>query len=336
MRKPKMNVEFYKARRRRLAQLIPNCVLILPAWPEYYRNADSTHAYRPESNLYYLTGFEEPESCLVFRPGKTPETVMFVRKKNVERETWDGFRFGLEGAKDVFGYDAVYAIEDFEKMASDMIRGCERIYYTQFRNPAFDERFSRVMMGVNGWRPKQGLGLPPIEDAYSVVSELRIRKTEEEAEAMRRAASISAEAHIEMMKATKAGVSERALHGLFIREIMERGAETESYGGIVATGNNATTLHYRFNDATLQAGQLLLADCGAEYQYYAGDITRTYPVNGRFSTAQKRIYEKLLVLQKELIGMVKPGVPHANLQKHTVRVISEILTEEKILPGTRG
>ena len=192
MRKAKINPEFFKARRKRLAQLIPNCALIVPAWPEYYRNADTEHAYRPESNLYYLTGFEEPESCLVFRPGKTPETVMFVRTKNVERETWDCFRFGVEGAKDAFGFDQTYAIEDFNKIAPELMRGCERLYYKMFRNKAFDERFAQAVTDISGWRPKFGLGTPPIEDAYALIGESRIRKTAEEAEAMRLAASISA------------------------------------------------------------------------------------------------------------------------------------------------
>ncbi len=335
MRKAKMNTDFFKARRQRLAQLIPGCALILPAWPEAYRNADTEHAYRPDSNLYYLTGFEEPESCLVFRPGKTPETVMFVRKKDVERETWDGFRFGLQGAKDTYGFDQTYAMEDFERLAPDLIKDCERVYYTMFRNPSFDKHFSNVMMSsIGGWRPKFGAGNKPVEDANSIVGELRMRKTEEEAECMRRAAAISAEGHIEMMKSIKAGMNERALHAVFIKAIMERGAASESYGGIVAAGNNATTLHYRFNDATLEAGQLLLADCGAEYLYYAGDITRTFPVTGRFSTVQKRVYGHILKLQKELIAMVKPGIAHFDLQKFTVERSTQILIEEKVLSGS--
>ncbi len=335
MRKPKLSNEIFKARRRRLAQLIPNCALILPAWPEYYRNADTEHAYRPESNLYYLTGFEEAESCLVFRPGKTPETVMFVRQKNVERETWDGFRYGVQGAKDAYGYDATYAIEEFERIAPDLIKDSERVYYTMFRNKDFDKHFGNVMMAsIGGWRPKFGAGLKPIEDANSLIGELRIRKTDEEAEAMRRAAQISAEGHIEMMKATKPGMNERVLHGVFIKAIMERGASAESYGGIVASGNNATTLHYRFNDATIESGQLLLADCGAEFGYYAGDITRCWPVNGRFSTPQKRIYEQILQLQKELIAMVKPGLAAFDLQKFTVERATQILISEKVLTGS--
>jgi len=334
MRKARINVEIFKNRRHRLGQLIPGCTLILPAWPESIRNADSHHAYRVESSLYYLTGFEEPECVLVFRPGRTPETVMFVRPKNIERETWDGFRFGLEGAKDVFGFDQTYDWHDFEKIAPELLRGSERVYYSMFRNKEFDEIFGRVMISINGWRPKQGLGLPAIEDSMPLIGEMRIRKSEEEIEAMRRACSISAEAHVELMKHTKAGITETSLQGLFIKEVMDRGAFGEAYGGIVASGNNATTLHYRFNDATLQAGQLLLVDCGAEYLYYSGDITRTYPVNGRFSAAQKRIYEKILKLQKELCAMVKPGLVFADLQKKTVYRMCEILIEERVLKGS--
>lgn len=334
MRQPLMNPEFFRARRQRLAQLIPNCTLILPAWPEQYRNADTHFNYRAESNLFYLTGFDEPECCLVFRPGKNPETVMFVRTKNVEREMWDGFRFGLEGAKDLFGFDKTYAIHDFEKVAPELMSGSERIYYTMFRNTQFDAVFGRAMMEMHGWRPKFGMGLPPIEDANSLVGELRIRKTEEEAEMLRRAGMISAEGHVEMMKATKPGITERALHGLFIKAVMERGAFGEAYPGIVASGNNATTLHYRFNENTCNAGDLLLVDCGAEYNYYSGDITRTYPVNGRFSAAQKRVYEKVLKTQKELVTMVKPGLQHIELQRFTVRKMTELLIEEKVLQGS--
>ena len=334
MRKAAMNIDFFKARRSRLAQLMPNCAIVLPAWPEQYRNADGHYNYRCESNLYYLTGFEEPECCLIYRPGKTPETIMFVREKNIERETWDGFRFGLVGAKQVFGFDQTYNIHDFEKHAPELLKGCERVFYTMFRNKNFDDILGRAMLAVNGgWRARYGLGLASIEDAYTLIGELRIRKTDEEWALMRKAGSISAEAHVEMMKATKPGVTERALHGLFLKCIMERGASTEAYAGIVATGNNATTLHYRFNENTLEAGQLLLSDCGAEYGYYSGDITRTVPVNGRFTQAQKRIYEKILRVQKDLINMCKPGLQHMELQRFTIQSLTQVLIEENLLKG---
>lgn len=334
MRKPILDIEIYRNRRQKLAKSIGQGALILPSWPAYYRNADAEHGYRPESNLYYLTGFDEPESCLIFRPGKQPETVMFVRKKNVERETWDGFRYGLQGTKESFGIDQTFAIEDFENIAPELLKGCDRVFYSMFRNTPFDERFGRAMMGIHGWRPKFGMGLPPIEDAGLLVGEGRIRKAADEIDAMRKAAQISAEAHVEVMKATKPGVSERALQGLFIREIMNRGAMGESYGGIVAAGNNATTLHYRFNDDILQDGQILLIDCGAEYQYYAGDITRSYPVNGKFTATQRRIYDKVLKVQLAAIDMVKPGLPHYELQKFTIDQLTQVLIEEGLLKGS--
>lgn len=335
MRKAPMNIEFFKARRRRLAQLIPNCAIVLPAWPEQYRNADGHYKYRCESNLYYMTGFDEPECCMLFRPGKNPETVMFVREKNLERETWDGFRFGLQGAKQVFGFDQTYNIHDFEKHAPELLKGCEKVYYTIGRNTAFDQIMTKSLMDIHGgWRARFSLGLPSIEDANSLVGELRIRKTDEEVECMRKAGQISAEAHIEMMKATKAGVTERTLHGIFLKSVMERGAEGEAYYGIVAAGNNATTLHYRFNEDTLEAGQLLLSDCGAEYMYYSGDITRTWPVNGRYSPVQKRIYDKILKVQKDLLGKVKPGVPHMDLQRFTTQALTQVLLEEGLVKGS--
>jgi Xaa-Pro aminopeptidase len=163
---------------------------------------------------------------------------------------------------------------------------------------------------------------------------MRIRKGEEEIDMLRRAGSVSARAHVEVMKATKPSMSERALHGLFIKSIMEQGAFGEAYTGIFAGGDNACTLHYRFNEDKLNDGDLLLVDAGAEYMYYSGDITRTYPVNGRFSSAQKRIYQAMYELQMKLIEMVRPGVPHSKLQEETVKGVTQIMLDEKLIVGT--
>ncbi len=334
MRKPSVPIEIFKARRQRLAQLIKGSALLVPAWPELIRNADSHFNYRADSNLFYLTGFDEPESWLFFRPGSKNEVTLFVRQKNEERETWDGFRYGVEAAKKIFGVDQTYPIEDLVKVGSELIQGVDKIYYTLFRNSWSDPLFAEMIHKAYGTRPRYGLGPAPIYDANSLLGEMRIVKSDEEADFMRRACGISAEAHVELMKATKPGVSERALHGLFIKSVMERGAVGEAYGGIVASGDNSTTLHYRFNEAVLEAGQVLLVDCGAEFQFYSGDITRTYPVNGRFTNAQKRVYQKILNVQKKLIEMVKPGLPHFDLQEATIRGLTEILIEEKLLSGS--
>lgn len=335
MRKLPISPNVFKERRKKLAALIPNGALVLPAWPEFIRNADMHHSYRVDSNLFYLTGFDEPESCLIFRPGKNPETVLFLRPKNAERETWDGFRWGVDGAKQAFGVDQCYMYSEFANKAPELLRGCDRIYYSLFRNKEFDEMFGQAVINISGWRPRYGACLPPIEDASGVIGELRIHKDESEVELMRKTCSLTSLAHIEVMKATKPGVTERTLQGIFIKSIMEHGATGEAYDSIVATGNNATTLHYRFNEDTLKEGQLLLIDAGGEYVNYSGDITRTYPVNGKFSAPQKRLYEKVLRLQKEIIEMCKPGTPHLNLQKRTIEGLTDIMIEERLLSGTR-
>lgn len=334
MRKPYLPPRIFQQRRQKLAALIPGAAVVLPSWPEYIRNHDGHFPYRQESNMLYLTGFDEPGACLIFRPGLKPETVMFVRPKNIERETWDGFRYGVEGAKQEFGFDEVHSIDDFEKIAPKLLKECQKVYYSLYRNNEFDEIFGRILTQVKWLNPRAGLGFLPVEDAYGLLGEMRIRKSEEEIDMLRRAGSVSARAHIEVMKATKPSVSERALHGLFIKSIMEQGAQGEAYTGIFAGGNNACTLHYRFNEDKLNDGDLLLVDAGAEYMFYSGDITRTYPVNGKFTAPQRRIYQAMLDLQLKLIAMIRPGLPHGRLQEETVKGVTEIMLEEKLITGT--
>lgn len=334
MRKSVMPKEVFAERRKRLGSLIPGSAIVLPAWPEQIRNHDGHYRYRPESSLMYLSGFDEPGSCLVFRPGQNPETVMFVREKNIERETWDGFRFGPEGAKKVFGYDEVFTMDQFAEVAPGLLKDCEKIYYSLFRNPGFDAIFSEAMLKVKTLRPRSGLGVPTIEDAYNILGELRMKKTEIEVETLKKAGEISALAHVEVMKATRPGVSERELHGLFLYSIMKQGASAEAYNGIFASGINAVTLHYNFNEEVLKDGDLLLVDAGAEYLYYSGDITRTYPVNGKFTGPQLSLYQGVLDVQKNLIQMLKPGLAHGELQKTTVHGLIEVLRHNKILKGS--
>lgn len=335
MRKSVLAKEVFLERRKKLASLIPGCAVVLPAWPEFIRNHDSGFRYRQESNLLYLTGFDEPGSCLIFRPGQTPETVLFVREKNVERETWDGFRFGPEAAKQVFGVDEAYTIQQIEQEAPKLLKSCEKIYYSLFRNEAFDSVFARIMMSMKSLNPRSGGGVPPIEDAYGLLGEMRMRKSEVEVEALKKACEISAKAHIEVMKAAQPGVSERELHGLFLYSVMKQGAYGEAYNGIFASGTNAVTLHYNFNENLLREGDLFLVDAGAEHLFYSGDITRTYPIGGRFSSAQKAIYEGVLEVQKKLIEMIKPGLIHSELQRETISGLVDVLLSTKILKGSK-
>lgn len=336
MRTPQFNMNLFKERRQKLAQLIQGSALVLPAHPEQIRNFDVHHPYRQDSNLFYLTGFEEPESILVFRPGKKPETVLFVRDKNVERETWDGFRYGPQAAAEKFFIDEVHSVSKFEEIAVSLLQEVEKIYYTLFKDDEFDKVFARVLHGVKTKKRRSGKGLLPIYDAYPLLGELRVKKSAEELAVLRRACEITADAHLAVMKQVKPGMNEREVHGLFVYEAFKRGAQREGYGTIVASGANATTLHYVFNDQVLKAGDFLLIDAGAEYQYYTGDITRTYPVGGRFSEAQRRLYGKLLKVQKELIQMVKPGLPFQKLQETTIASLVDVMLEERLLTGNKA
>lgn len=334
MRTPRMDMKIFRERRAKLAALIPNAAVILPAHPEQIRNHDVHHPYRQDTNLFYLTGFEEPQSILLFRPGKKPETVMFCRTRDPERETWDGFRYGPEGVVRHFGIEAAYPISEFEHIASELLLDVDKVFYTLFQNEEFDQRMGKTLLASKAKRRRSGRGILPIFDSYQLLGEMRLRKTEYDIETMKRACQVSAEAHIEVMKSVKPGMNERELHGLFIREVMARGAAREGYGGIFATGANATTLHYVFNDQELKAGELLLVDAGGEVDYYTGDITRTYPVSGKFSPVQARLYGRMLELQKNLISMVKPGIPFTQMQDTCVDGLIEIMLSEGLLKGT--
>ena len=335
MRKPTEHLSLFSDRRKRLADKIPGSALIVASHPEMIRNHDVHHSYRQDSNLYYLTGFEEPESILLFRPGMTPESMMFVRKKNRERETWDGFRFGPEGVEQEFKIDKVYPIEEFEKIAIESLKGVDSLYFRFYKNPEMDHKIRDILEGLSRSQGRTGYGLLPVLDADELLGELRVIKSDGDLKNLRRACEISAEAHIEVMRATKPGINERELHGLFIYETAKRGSMREGYGGIFAGGNNATTLHYVFNDQSLKSGDLLLVDAGAECNYFTGDITRTYPVNGKFSDDQAEVYEGVLKIQKQLIDHVRPGVLFQEFHDLGASLLTELMLELGLLSGRK-
>lgn len=336
MRQPKYNKSIFKERQKRLAQHLGDAAIVVASQPTAIRNNDVEHPYRPDSNLYYLTGFEEPNAVFIFRPGKDPETVLFVQPKDPERETWDGFRYGVEGTKQFFAVDQAFAINEFESMAPDLLLDYSQVYYSLFRTRGFDQRFLFIMEKIKALRGRTNLGVPAILDSWPLLGEMRLRKSPFEVEALTHACRISAEGHIEVMKAIKPGMNERALHGVFLKAIMERGADREAYRGIFATGANATTLHYVFNDQPLRAGDLLLVDAGAEFDYYAGDITRCYPVGDRFTEPQARLYQKVLDVQKRLVQMVKPGLPFSKMQESAIEWLTDVMIDEGLLHGSRS
>ncbi len=335
MRTPQYDISIFTGRRKELGQKIKGSVYIIAANPEYYRNNDVHHPYRQDSNMFYFTGFEEPNSILVFRPGRTPEAIMFVQEKDVSQETWTGFRYGPEGVKKNYAVDEAFKISQFEQELPKLLKDVDQVYYTMFINRELDAKVMKIVEQSAWARSRTNKGNISIVDPRVVTGELRIRKSKYEADMQRRACEISAEAHIEVMKATKPGINERALHGVFLRAIMERGCAREGYGTIVATGNGATTLHYVFNDQTCRAGEMLLVDAGGEFNYFGGDITRTYPVSGKFNPTQKRVYQKILDLQKKLVAAVRPGQTRDLLQKEAVSGLTDIMIDEKLLMGRK-
>ncbi len=327
MRKPADNIEIFARRRRLLAERAKGSAIIIPSHPEMIRNNDVHHPYRQDSNLFYLTGWEEPDSIFVFRPGQTPETVMFVRPKDIERETWDGFRYGPEGCAREFKIDKTFLMTDFDKEITELLKPVDRVYYRFNIDDSFDRRLMSILEGVRRSHGRSGRGNLPVMDSWELVGELRYLKTADDIELMRRACRVTARAHVDVMKATKPGVSEKKLLGVFLASIYSQDADREGYGSIVASGANACTLHYVFNDQVCKDGDLLLIDAGAEVRYYTGDITRTYPVNGKFTAAQRKVYDRVLAIQKELCAAAKPGIPFKWLQDRTIEFLTDAMIE---------
>ena len=335
MRKPTENMQVFIDRRQQLAREIQGGALIVASHPELIRNHDVDFPYRQDSNLYYLTGFEEPESILIFRPGQNPETVMFVRRKDAERETWTGFRYGPEAVEAEFKIDKAYPIDEFEKHAPSLLKGVDKLYYRLFKHPEVDVRVQKVLETVRSVQGRTGYGLMPIHDADTVLGEMRLIKSEYELNLMREACEITAQGHIAAMRFTRPGVNERQVQAVIAHNFLMKGAAREGYNYIVASGNNATTLHYNFNDQICKDGDLLLIDAGAEYKYYTGDITRTFPVNGKFTDEQARVYQGVLDVQKKIIESLKPGLFFKDLHDMATQLLTDLMLELGLLSGRK-
>ncbi|KHD88486.1 MAG: aminopeptidase P [Bdellovibrio sp. ArHS] len=335
MRKPTFDMNVFAERRRKVGQEIQGGALIVASHPEHIRNHDVHFAYRQDSNLFYLTGWEEPESILIYRPGLKPETVMFVRRRDPERETWDGFRYGPEGCESEFKIDKAYPIDEFSKVAPQLLKEVDRIYYRLFKNPEVDHQMQGVLESVKQMQGRTGYGLLSIHDADTLLGELRLVKSEYELTQLREACEISAQGHLAAMRFTRPGVTERQVQAVLAHHYFMKGSAREGYNHIVASGNAATTLHYNFNDQICKDGDLLLIDSGAEYNYYTGDITRTYPVNGKFTDEQARVYEGVLKVQKQIIDFVKPGIVFKDLHEMGTSLLTDLMLELGLLSGRK-
>jgi Xaa-Pro aminopeptidase len=301
------NVQVYQQRRQRLAGEMGAGVAVIPTAPERARNRDSHYPYRFDSYFHYLSGFMEPEAVLVLQAGNPSRSILFCREKNLEREIWDGFRHGPEGAKEVFGFDEAYPIAQLDEMLPKLLADQPSLFFHLGADSAWDARAVGWLNSVRE-QVRSGITAPgAIQDVRALLDEMRLVKDADEIATMRRAGEISAAAHIRAMQQTRPGRHEFEIEAELLHEFRRHGAQAPAYTSIVAGGANACVLHYVFNDAPLKDGELLLIDAGCELDGYAADITRTFPVNGKFSAAQKDIYQLVLAAQTAAVFHVKPG-----------------------------
>lgn len=326
--------EYARRRKALMEQMEPNSIAILPAAAVAIRNRDVEHVYRQDSDFQYLSGFPEPEAVIVLIPGREyGEYVLFCRERNPERELWDGLRAGQDGAIREYGADDAFPITDIDDILPGLIEGRDRVYSSMGSNPEFDRH---VMEWINVIRSKAHLGAQPPKEFVALdhlLHDMRLYKSAAEVKVMREAAQISARAHVRAMQASRAGLYEFSLEAELDYEFRKGGAKMPAYGSIVASGRNACILHYQENDAPLRDGDLVLIDAGCEIDCYASDITRTFPVSGKFSAEQKAIYEVVLKSQEAAFAAIKPGNHWNQAHEATVRVITEGLVELGLLRG---
>ncbi|MCE9640503.1 MAG: aminopeptidase P N-terminal domain-containing protein [Betaproteobacteria bacterium] len=313
----------YAERRARLAARIKRGIAIIPTAPERARNRDSHYPYRYDSYFYYLTGFIEPESVLVVIAGDQPKSVLFCRDKDVEREIWDGFRYGPQQAREVFGFDESHPVGELDARMPDLLANQPQLCCHLGSDEPWD---ARVLGWLNAVRAqvRNGVAAPEaISDVRTVLDDMRLVKDAHELDVMRRAAQISTTAHKRAMRAAAPGRAEYEIEAELLHEFRHGGAQAPAYTSIVAGGANACVLHYVQNDARLNAGDLLLIDAGCELDGYASDITRTFPVNGKFSAAQRDIYQLVLAAQAAAIAEVVPGSSWNAPHDAAVRVLAQ-------------
>jgi len=324
----------YAKRRAALLAQMQGGIAIVPTAPERVRNRDSEYLYRFDSYFYYLSGFTEAEAVLVLVAGSEPQNILFCREKNIEREIWDGFRYGPQAARETFGFDAAYPIAELDEKLPGLIANQAALYYAPGMDPDWD---ARVMRWLNQVRAQSRLGVSApqeIHDVRAALDEMRLVKDEHELALMRRAAGISAKAHERAMRATRPDRMEYEIEAELLYEFRRNGAQFPAYWPIVAGGVNACVLHYCDNNARLEDGALLLIDAGCELDGYASDITRTFPVSGKFGGPQKDIYELVLAAQAAAIEATKPGaawdVPH----EVAVRVLAQGMIDFGLCEGS--
>jgi len=328
----------YAQRRARLLKQMQRGIAIIPTSPEVARNADTHYGYRHDSNFYYLSGFTEPEAVLVLTADQSDvsptQSILFCREKNLEREIWDGHRFGPDAAQEQFGFDAAYSIELLDEKLTELMGNQPALLYPLGDDEAWDQRILKLRSAVQR-KIRSGIRAPDeIRDVRALLNEMRLFKDEHELGIMRRAAAISTQAHRRAMQFTRPGQFEYQVEAELLHEFCSHGARHPAYTSIVAGGANACVLHYVGNNAKLKDGDLLLIDAGCELDGYASDITRTFPVNGKFSDAQKDVYEIVLAAQAAAIAAAKPKQTWNAPHDAALRVLSQGFIDLKLCRGS--
>ena len=328
----------FLARRQRLLKAIGDGVAIVPTAPEVIRNRDAHHPYRFDSYFWYLTGFPEPEAVVVLVGGSgrtKAKSILFCREKHEEREIWDGYRYGPKAAKAAFGFDAAYPIEQLDKKLPELLVDRDTLWHAVGHDEVWDARIAKALNAVRA-QTRAGKRAPrAIHDLRAELDAMRLVKDAAERSIMQRAADIASAGHARAMRACRPGMAEYELEAELTYEFRKRGADGHAYTPIVAGGANACVLHYVDNNKLLNDRTLVLIDAGCEVEGYAADITRTFPVNGRFTSAQKDVYEIVLAAQDAAFAATAPGRHFMEAHDAAVRVLTQGLVDLKLLAGDR-
>ena len=331
-----MTLNFSQRRDLLADKVLEDSAIIVSAASVKSRISDTEYSYRQDSNFYYLSGYEEPESLILIRPNQDKERfIIFCRDRDPLREQWDGFRTGQEGVIQDYGADAAYSINSIDEIMPKLLEGAKNIYFSMSAPCGVDAKISSWVEDI---RKNTRSGAEPPQNLLSldsILHEMRLIKESDEMDLMKQAANITTEAHIRAMQSVRPGMYEYQLEAEYLYAFNKNGARSPAYNSIVGGGNNSCILHYVENNAELQDGDLVLVDAGCEYQYYASDVTRTFPVNGKFSPEQREIYSIVLEAHKQSMEQAKPGNKWNLMHEKSVEVIVEGLLSIGLLQGSR-
>ncbi|MEF8698953.1 MAG: aminopeptidase P N-terminal domain-containing protein [Candidatus Accumulibacter sp. UW20] len=324
----------YTRRRQEVIDRLGDGVAVIPTAAERLRNRDAHYPYRFDSYFWYLSGFPEPEAVIVLVGGKKAKSILFCREKNEERETWDGFRQGPEAAADAFGFAEAYPIASLEQKLPELLANRSLLWHSLGHDADWDRRIAAALNAVRADSRSGARAPAEIRDLHRLLDQMRLTKDAHEIDLMRRAADIASAGHTRAMRACRPGMAEYELEAELSYEFRRRGADGHAYTPIVAGGANACILHYIENSRLLAGHSLVLIDAGCELSGYASDITRTFPVNGRFSAEQREVYEIVLAAQAAAIAVVRPGAAFMDYHQAALRVLVQGLIDLRLITGS--